>query len=139
MGGDFVQKQDRRAAKILRQGAGIRQDQADQQRLLLSGRTLVGGHILGHIARQEVGAVRTDERAPGGDVAAAAFVQCQRQVCGFLAALGAGQGQFGRGKGAGGIGGRGDPGDGGAAVRVIASPASAICDSSAAYQCASVT
>ena len=116
MGRDLVQKKDGGFAKVLRQGAGVGQDQTDQQGLLLSGRALVGGGVLGGVAGHKVGAVRADQSAPGGDVAAAAFGQRSRQIVRLVRAIGAGQGKLGPGKGAGGVGGGGNAGDGGAAV-----------------------
>ena len=47
MGGDLVEQKDRRAADIARQRPCIGEDQRDQKRLLLAGRTIARRHPLG--------------------------------------------------------------------------------------------
>ena len=53
----------------------MRQDNADQQRLLLAGRREFGRHVLRLVAHGEVGAMRSLQRAPGGAVAVAPIGQ----------------------------------------------------------------
>ena len=46
----------------------LRQNEADQQRFLLAGRSLAGGDILAHVDDRKIGEMRTIEGAPGGGV-----------------------------------------------------------------------
>ena len=109
MRSDFIQKKDRRAAQVLRQSAGIGEDQADQQGLLLPRRALVGGHVLGDVTRQQVGAMRSNQRAPGGNVAPTALGKRKGEILRLLGSFRPRQRQFGRGEGACRIGSGGDP------------------------------
>ena len=49
VGGDLVEQQERRLAAALGDEVGMGEDEAEQQRLLLAGRGLRGGHVLGAV------------------------------------------------------------------------------------------
>ena len=80
MGRHLIQQQDWRGAKIGRKSAGIGEDQADQQGLLLACGTLVGGHGFRSVDGGHIGAVRAYKRASGGNIAAAVIRQGLRQI-----------------------------------------------------------
>ena len=69
MRGDLVEQQDRRRAGDFGGQPRMRNDEPDQQRLLLAGRAELGRHVLRRVADQQVGAMRAVERAAGGAVA----------------------------------------------------------------------
>ncbi len=75
MRGDFIQKQDRRCSEITGESAPVGKDQADQQCLLFSGRTIAGRHTLVGKDRLKIGAMRADQRATGRHVARAVLGQ----------------------------------------------------------------
>ena len=72
MRGHFVEQRQRRHAAHFGDQPRMGEHQADQQRLLLAGRGLRGGRPLGAVPDQEVGDMRTDQRATGSGVAAPA-------------------------------------------------------------------
>jgi hypothetical protein len=81
-----------RAFRSLRCGpsrARLRECEADEQRLLLASRALIGVHVFGGVARFEVAAVRTIERPARAGVAAAYVAQERGEVFLDVSALGA--------------------------------------------------
>ena len=60
----LVEQQHRRRAEIRRHRPGVRQDERDQQRLLLAGRAEPGRHPLGGVDRRQVVAVRPARLRP---------------------------------------------------------------------------
>ena len=75
MGGDLVEQQDRRHAADLRHQAGMGEDEADQQRLLLAGGRLRRRRRLFGKDHRKIAAMRSLERPPGGAVAGAGLRQ----------------------------------------------------------------
>ena len=75
MGGDLVEEDHGRLPGHVGDEAGLGEDEADEQRLLLSGRAGFRRHVLGAMADEEVGAVRADQRPPGHGVALAVLAE----------------------------------------------------------------
>src|SRR4051812_18606503 len=68
MGGDLVEQQDRAPPGALADQIGMREDDGEQQRLLLSGRAKPGRLLLADMGDEKIGAVRAGQRAAGGGV-----------------------------------------------------------------------
>src|SRR5689334_23195950 len=75
MRGNFVEQQNWRVAGQVADEASMGEDKADQQCLLLAGRTTLRLHVLLEVAHQQIGPMRTIKRTPGGRVAITAFAQ----------------------------------------------------------------
>src|SRR5690606_17451185 len=71
VGGGLVQQQDRRGG-LIGQPGDLGEDQVQNQRLLLARRAFGGGPVLLAVQGGQVGAVRPEQRPPGGGVAGAA-------------------------------------------------------------------
>ena len=77
MGGDFIEKQNRAGALLpFRQQFRMCQDEAKQQRLLLSGRTVPRCERLRSMRDDEIGSVRTVERSRSCTVALTHVAEC---------------------------------------------------------------
>ena len=75
LGGDLVEKDERRRAREAGDEARMGENEAEQQGLLLAGRAQAGGHLLWPVDDDEVRGVRTFGGASGGAVTAAATGQ----------------------------------------------------------------
>ena len=71
MGGDLVEENDRRLAGEPRHEPRLREDEADEERLLLAGRAALRRHLLRAVADEEIGEMRPEEGASGSGVARA--------------------------------------------------------------------
>ena len=142
-----------RAVAVPAHEVGVRQYEADQQRLLLAGGADAGRHLLGAVADDEVGAVRPFQRAARRAVALArARQRCGVGVlhvdggrCAESASSDPADGQFGPGEGARGRrlppvrDGGGQLGDAAARAAAMATPVSAMMRSRPAKRASSRT
>ena len=76
---NFVQKQEgRKAATGVFHRFRMSENEADQQGLLLARRAQMGRHVLGAVAHQEIGAMRSRQRAPGRAVTLTGYAELTR-------------------------------------------------------------
>ena len=68
VGGDFIEQENRVLAALLGNDFGVRQDEVEQKRLLLSGRTTRRGLILGGEGDQQILIIGPVSRAARGGV-----------------------------------------------------------------------
>src|SRR5262249_25805010 len=72
---NFVEQEHWRRSGHLRDQASMRENEPDQQRLLLTGRGSAGGDVLAHIDDRQVRYMRAVEGAARGGVARSAVAQ----------------------------------------------------------------
>lgn len=88
--GGFVNQDERgTSAEIVREGARLRQNEADEQRFLFAGRALLGGHVFRRMARFQIRAVRAIEGAASAGVTRARAAQRIGEMLLNIGALGA--------------------------------------------------